>query len=94
MARIRVTVTQEDIDNGKQNNTMACPVALALRRVKGFERAAVASRIWAPAQPCGRSYCYVYRHYPVPIRVTSFITAFDHYGAAAVKPSTFYLSTR
>jgi len=87
MARIRVTVTQEDIDNGKQNNTMACPVALALRRVKGFERAAVANRIWMPALPPRTQY-------PVPIRVTSFITAFDYYGAAAVKPSTFYFSTR
>lgn len=48
MARILVSVTQDDIDRGVAFVAEACPVALAIRRQTPFHQAVVYSYTWAP----------------------------------------------
>jgi len=83
MARICITVTQEDIDNGIRGSSSHCPIALAARRVKGFEDAILDAYEMT-------SYSY---SLPVSASVSTFIRSFDFMGPTAVKPSTFYFNT-
>ena len=92
MARIRITVTQEDIDNGIRGSSYHCPIALAAHRVKGFEHA-ILGRNWA--RWSGHRDAYELHNdelfLPVSASVSTFIRSFDFMGPTAVKPSTFYI---
>jgi hypothetical protein len=78
---IVISVTLEDIRNGKQGHGFSCPIALALRRA-GFGRVAV-----------GRSRAEINgRNVTLPLSARYFIGGFDRH-PRYVKPFSFPMFT-
>ena len=79
--KIRVNVTQRDIERGEKGSTRGCPVALALHRHKGLEDASVARSgvsvgdWWTSPPSC----------------VQEFVERLDRFGPEAVAPFSFDL---
>lgn len=82
MTRVRIDVTQDDIDNGERDSCDACPIARALHRV-GYPRAEVYRASWWPGDH-DRS------HVPLPPSAMAFVQRFDA-GREPVVPGTFVL---
>ena len=78
--RIRINVTQRDIDYGV-GTLAACPVARALRRHRGLEDALV--------EP--RTIHVKGREISMPFAVERFVYNFDHYPRHQLKPMRFTL---
>ena len=78
---LTVEVTQADIDNGKENDCFACPVALALARAAGRGVAEVDTAFATVNDVSTR----------LPDDVQVWIANFDCNGPDAVKPFTFTL---
>ncbi len=86
MSRIKISVTQEDIDCGKRNQPEACPIALAIFRVTG--------KRWSIDGTVANGVLGRDRLGPalkMPARATTFIIAFDSRGPGAVRPFSFKL---
>ena len=50
--KIKISVTQEDIDNGWRRSCNCCPIALATRRVSGWKAPCVGnSLLWDDGDP-------------------------------------------
>jgi hypothetical protein len=79
MKRIRVTVTQEDIDKAGRSST-SCPLASALRR--RFPEAVVFMQVWYP-HGLGDSYA------ELPFTARRFVREVD--ALQPVHPATFLL---
>lgn len=78
--RIRVNVTQRDIERGVQNSGGRCPVARAMRRHRPFRFASV-NGLEAYVPWGGK--------YTLPLEVQEFVGAFDD--GDPVEPFTFDL---
>lgn len=63
---MRVNVTAKDITHGKSRSAGQCPIARALHRHKGFEKAQVDGK-----------YVYALARYPLPEEAQKFIMQFD-----------------
>ena len=87
MVKVRIKVTQEDIDKGVQSLSDGCPVALALNRV-GL-RANVDR--YAVTLTHKGSRCSGYNKVKSTDRVSHFVSNFDDYGRSTVKPFSFLL---
>lgn len=80
MSAIRVNVTQRDIERGVADAVGSCPIARALRRHAGWERAFVTSnRAYVPNGQTAR----------LPSIAASFTARFDY--GYEVKPFSFTL---
>lgn len=80
-AKVRVVVTQRDINNGTRCSGKFCPIGLAVRR-QGFEFQA------GPYYLCGRFGDRIL-DIPLPSQARQFISDFDVDGRHAVKPFQF-----
>lgn len=80
MAKIKVSVTAEDIEKGQRMTADRCPIALAVHRIEGYENAAVypGSGVVLDSKYAG---C------PIPEEAKDFIIRFDT--GDKVKPFTF-----
>ena len=67
MRKIKVDVTQADIDAGKMHSCTMCPVALAISRVLRDDALVVGYHGWNSKD----------NHGTFPMRVADFINAFD-----------------
>jgi hypothetical protein len=83
--RIRVTVTQKDIDKGQRLTADTCPLARALHR-RGFSGATVCWGRWFLAWEDTDT---LSRGGLLSVAAVRFVTAFDR--QAPVKPATFLL---
>ena len=82
MVRIKVSVTQQDIDNGRRQDPFSCPIALSLRRAFGAEQIRIEShRIIIGNQ-----------EYRPSKRMKTFIHKFD--SGKSVEPQTFIVKDR
>ena len=82
--KIKVSVTKEDIENGKAQKCSECPVALAIARALGIERVTVTGAVLYSTDPNKRD---VYACLPPEVR--RFIDRFDD--GLKCEPSTFTL---
>ena len=82
MKKIRIRVTQKDIDEGADCSPDFCPIALSLKR-RGFGRVQVGTTGWFPTARV---------EYPLPSDAAYFITAFDE--GHPVEPCWFTLEYR
>lgn len=80
MSRIRIDVTQEDIDKGVREDVQACPIWRAAQRVPGFE----GCRVYGPWIMLADS-----REAWLPRSAMAFMGEFDDHGPEAVKPFSF-----
>lgn len=90
--RIRVTVTQDDIDHGMALKANSCPIALALHR-QGYDEACVHAWGWCPKEHSdhairGQHDGFAGR-YHISERAHAFVRAYDI--GLKVVPSIFYL---
>lgn len=83
---MRIRVTTAEISTGQQLRGDYCPVALAIyKEIRGDVRLSVLGNT-VQFRHQGDVH---YRH--LPIAVTNFMYAFDHYGIRAVEPFEFDL---
>lgn len=87
MRRIRVEVTQADIDKGLPEMGPTCPVAIAIARRVGFA-VWVWHQHWTPLAGRWTVTLRPTPMYQVSPAATDFIRAFDH--GKPVRPFTFY----
>ena len=81
-----VEVTGEDIAKGLAGIPEACPVALALHRIRGVRT----GEVW-PDQILLVTRAGRVIHYDTPRRVCEFVIAFDIHGSDKVEPFAFEL---
>lgn len=85
MAKITITVTQEDIDKGRRESSCNCPIALAARRVFVNDSVRVSPFdlvLYAKDDE-------EVRYRMLPQEAARFIEQFDHQGPTQVKPFSF-----
>jgi hypothetical protein len=87
MKRLKVTVTQEDIDEGERGECSRCPIALAIKRVFSNTFVSVNGADARVEEVDGRR-----RWYSLSKSAREFIASFDSDGKIAVKPATFVLT--
>lgn len=78
--KVRVVVTQRDIDHGIRGSCGFCPIALALQRQR-IDLRVRPKHLEDPAANRGTV--------PLPLKVTRFIHMFDFDGRHAVRPFQF-----
>jgi hypothetical protein len=85
MNRVKIRVTQDDIDKGIQSNCVECPVARALNRagIKGLVASSFVSVVSVNDGPAGF-------FAELPRSANRFIERFDNY--REVKPFNFFLN--
>ncbi len=83
MRKIRLRITQRDIDNGRRMSVGFCPIALSLKR-RGFHEAGVGGNIWFPASS---RECF-----PLSVQAMNFVDDFDN--RLKVKPLWLTLEYR
>lgn len=91
--KLRVEVTQEDIDNGVIASPQNCPIALAVKReltAQGYHYLGIIVGNMQ-VQVLYDAYCPVAR-YNLPVEAYNFILAFDNKGT--VEPFTMELKRR
>lgn len=91
--KVKISITQLDIDNARSSAT-SCPTALAaLRELKAKEVWVGNQTINAIGVPRFKRLPFLGKHDQLfgtlPKVVTSFITKYDAYGISAVEPITF-----
>lgn len=84
MTKIRVTVTQDDIDNGKPRNAFSCPITIAVNRKLSVTSSSVSSSTFTYYDKENDRYI----RYCMSKRASKFIRQFD--SGKAVKPFIFY----
>ena len=77
--KLKITVTQEDIDRGLQASHLSCPIALAFKCV-----------VTGHVEVCHDEVVIGTRTVPVPRAIHRFIEAFDS-NRNNVRPATFQL---
>jgi hypothetical protein len=81
--RVRIDVTQEDIEAGKRRKVTTCPIARAANRV--FVKAARVNTF--EIRVAGM---HVFTGQPLPLRASRFVMAFD--SGRPVKPFSFTIA--
>ncbi len=85
--RIRIEVTQEDIDTGIAGSPSSCPIAVSMRRVGLWHPLVQISLVYATPAPGQR--CL----FRLPKRAQAFVRRFDA-GRGPAKPFGFFLVGR
>lgn len=83
--RIRVVVTQQDIDTSQWANSKHCPIAQALRR-QGFRFVEVTGEFACVGQTEIASW-----DYEMSAKASAFVDLFDRLGRKHVQPAVFVL---
>lgn len=78
--KIKINVTQKDIDEGVRYNCLKCPIARAMRRHKQLKDSVVTGG-------CYKLIGHAYEFHALPLRVQNFVFLFD--AQKPVKPFTF-----
>ncbi len=84
MLKLRINVTQDDIDNGERSNPNCCPIAHAVTRM-GFSSVRVEEAVIGFTD----AYKEIYKGVPLTRAAKRFIKRFDRF--KKVHPSTFII---
>jgi len=83
MKKVKIKVTQDHIDKGKESSCLKCPITLALNIQLPKKRK------WFVTSDAAHS--TKGSEYKLPRSAQRFIEKFDAYGRVVVKPFNFYL---